>query len=540
MTGSHVAVVGSGPAGVAAAHALLQNGCRVSMFDVGKTIEPDLEPILDGKSDLSTLQIHELIKARRAAVEKNNNGLPPKLPLGSDFVYRELPDARVKVSDPAILVNSLALGGLSNVWGANACAIRSSDMTGWPFEADRLAPYLESVGTFCEISSERDAVDKLYMTPIGTTPHYPLSKQGQRLHEAIRTHDNALQSRKIFAGRAKIAIGKRASTGAKGCISCGLCMHGCPTNAIFNSRNVVRDLQRNSNFDYIPSAYVERYQERERSVALSIRDVSNSPLLGSAPLREVEFERVFIGAGTIHSTALVARSLKWTNHTFSILDSQKWYFPFLSWSRVRGATTEQANTLAQIYLQLEGLASTPTTVHAQLYGYNELVLDSFRGLFGKYTDAFGRNSKWLFERIMIGMVYLHSDVSGRLQLNVSENSTTNGVAARVTGELSAKAEEVVAEFYNRLIENRKYLGGIPVARLAKQGMPGRSQHFGGTLPMRETPSDYETDLWGRPRGSARTHIVDTSVFPSIPGTPTTYPMMANASRIATEALLLNR
>jgi choline dehydrogenase-like flavoprotein len=49
--------------------------------------------------------------------------------------------------------------------------------------------------------------------------------------------------------------------------------------------------------------------------------------------------------------------------------------------------------------------------------------------------------------------------------------------------------------------------------------------------MRENPGEYETDRLGRPGGWERIHVVDSSVFPSIPATTITMSVMANAHRI---------
>jgi choline dehydrogenase-like flavoprotein len=50
--------------------------------------------------------------------------------------------------------------------------------------------------------------------------------------------------------------------------------------------------------------------------------------------------------------------------------------------------------------------------------------------------------------------------------------------------------------------------------------------------MRENPQVLETDVLGRPAGLRRVHLVDASVFPSIPATTITFSAMANAHRIA--------
>jgi choline dehydrogenase-like flavoprotein len=77
---------------------------------------------------------------------------------------------------------------------------------------------------------------------------------------------------------------------------------------------------------------------------------------------------------------------------------------------------------------------------------------------------------------------------------------------------------------------------LPLARLLEIGAAGRGYHIGGSFPMRRAPGRLESDRWGRPYGFERVHAVDASVFPSIPAAPITFTVMANAHRIAAEAL----
>jgi len=53
--------------------------------------------------------------------------------------------------------------------------------------------------------------------------------------------------------------------------------------------------------------------------------------------------------------------------------------------------------------------------------------------------------------------------------------------------------------------------------------------------MRESPIKGECDTLGRPKGLKRTHIVDASIFPTIPAPTITFSVMANAHRIASDA-----
>ena len=55
-------------------------------------------------------------------------------------------------------------------------------------------------------------------------------------------------------------------------------------------------------------------------------------------------------------------------------------------------------------------------------------------------------------------------------------------------------------------------------------------HFGGSMPMTKAPSDeMHTDLLGRPMNWNRIHVVDSSIFPSVPATTVALLAMANAT-----------
>src|SRR5262249_5847548 len=90
----------------------------------------------------------------------------------------------------------------------------------------------------------------------------------------------------------------------------------------------------------------------------------------------------------------------------------------------------------------------------------------------------------------------------------------------------------------KLAVNARHLGGAPVVPAMQFAAPGRSYHSGGTFPMRALPGRLETDVLGQLAGLERVHLIDASVFPSIPATTITLTVMANARRIATQAASL--
>src|SRR5438045_8087836 len=139
-------VVGSGPAGVACAHALLQQGARVTMLDAGLDLESDRKASVAHLRSTSP-QSWDATSLRfiREGVSVEAGGIRLKMEYGSPFPYREaapMPMAR----DGAEGKPSFARGGLSNVWGASVMPFRTEDMAGWPITAQDLRSEERRVG----------------------------------------------------------------------------------------------------------------------------------------------------------------------------------------------------------------------------------------------------------------------------------------------------------------------------------------------------------------------------------------------------------
>jgi choline dehydrogenase-like flavoprotein len=76
----------------------------------------------------------------------------------------------------------------------------------------------------------------------------------------------------------------------------------------------------------------------------------------------------------------------------------------------------------------------------------------------------------------------------------------------------------------------------PLLPLLSVSGAGKSYHFGGSFPHCGGDAGVTgSDRLGRVGGWSRVHLVDASVFPSVPATTFTLTVMANAHRIATEA-----
>jgi choline dehydrogenase-like flavoprotein len=74
------------------------------------------------------------------------------------------------------------------------------------------------------------------------------------------------------------------------------------------------------------------------------------------------------------------------------------------------------------------------------------------------------------------------------------------------------------------------IGCIPLFFFSKNN--SGSYHVGGTLPMSaKVGNSLETDELGRVNAWQHVHIIDSTIFPSLPGTTIGLLAMANAMRI---------
>ena len=90
----------------------------------------------------------------------------------------------------------------------------------------------------------------------------------------------------------------------------------------------------------------------------------------------------------------------------------------------------------------------------------------------------------------------------------------------------------------KLFSMVRSFGWYTLTPFVLDGIRSGGYHVGGTLPMKlNTEKGTDTNLLGSPKGWKRIHIVDSSVFPSLPGTTIGLLAMANAARIATEVEL---
>jgi len=504
-------VIGSGPAGVATATALIARGRQVLMLDGGKGLESDRNAARDR---LAARDPALWSAADRAAWQAPQFATPPGQVrrFGSDFAMEPAGMTFADGADAFFLRSSRAGGGLSNLWGSALLPYRATDMAGWPITADDLAPHYRAVAALLPVAGRSDDLQRLFPIPdmAGRTT-LPPSPQAERLLDRLDRARSALAADGITAGQARQAV-------APGCRLCGQCLHGCPWGLIWSAGAEVEKLRQNPNFTHRPGAIVTSLREDADTVTLHL--ASGETL---AP------DRAFLGAGVLESARILLASGLATS--LDLRDSAHGFLPFLHrWSAPRRPDRGPFHTLPQVFAELDAPDLSPFSLHAQIYTWNEFFEADLVQTYARRLPGSAPFFRALARRLIVAQIFLHSDQSAIARLTLAADGRLK--ATVLPNPATGPTFDAAARAYGRGLARAGLLPLLPARRL---NPPGSAFHAGATLRMARTPGARQSDTLGRPQGMSRLHLIDASSLPAIPATTITLSVMANAHRIGSLA-----
>jgi ferredoxin len=518
-------VIGSGPSGAACTAALLARGHRVHMIDAALRLETERQLAVNELRELSPENWNQdHVRWLLQATGEDEGGVPRKLLFGSDYPYREA-EAHLGISSEAVgLRASLAAGGLSTVWGAAMLPYIELDVADWPISIQELHPHYEACIRLTGLSGSCDGLSEIFPLFTKSPGQVDTSRQASAMLRALRRSQKRLRLSGVYFGRARLAI--KASEGPQhsGCISCGMCLSGCPYGFIYNSEHTIAQFRGHDKFSYQPDVVVTRLRESADEVIIhGYHRVTREPT-------ELRAQRVYLAAGVIPTTSILLRSMDAYDRTLMIRDSQYFLLPAALVSRVAGVRSERLHTLSQIFIEILDPQVSPYSVHLQVYSFNNLIGGAVRRSLGPLAKALELLARELEARVMLFQGYLHSRHSGQIAVTLRGGPGANTVELK--GLTNPETKPVIYKVVRKLMMNAFRLGAMPIPNLLKVAQPGRGFHAGASFPMRKYPSKFESDILGRPTSWTRVHAVDATVLPSIAASTITFTAMANAHRIA--------
>ena len=520
-------VIGSGPAGVACAKALLARGASVLMLDAGIELEPGRAKIVSQFAETKPAAWNpDQVAKLKSGMAADATGVPLKLIFGSDFPYRETAGKIPWRGRGIAFRPSLAFGGLSNVWGAAMLPYRDEDISGWPVKNSELAQHYRAAAAITGLAAQRDDLEEIFPLHCENPGDLQPSRQANLLFGNLKKHREELRGRGWNFGRARLAVRAAGNAQGVGCVHCGFCIYGCPYGCIYNSADTVRELRAEKNFTYQRDVIVTKLRENSEKVFIEgFHRETRAPLA-------FEAGRVYLAAGVIPTAQILLRSQNAYDQPLTLRDSQYFLFPLVLARRTRDVQAEALYTLSQLFIELQNFKISRRSVHLQIYTYSDIIGHAVRKSLGP-LKLFTRQ---LEERMIVVQGYLHSDESSTIEMKLKRDGEKDFL--QLEAKLNPETRRTVKKVLRELLLQTRRLGGLVVPPMLQLAEPGRGYHSGGSVPMRENPRPFESDRLGRPHGWSRIHAVDASVLPSVPATTITFSIMANAHRIGWETAAL--
>jgi ferredoxin len=525
-------IIGSGPAAAAVALALEKEpDWRITVLDLGLELEPGhrvvVERLASKSRDHWAQEDLLIVSAQPAAAAKGE--FPEKRTHGSDYPFRDVgqlsPMAVERGLADALI--SPAYGGFSSVWGAQVLPFPEQAFESWPISRAELTSHYRSVLSAIPFSAAVD--DLAEELPLHGIPRSPLPLSPRAADVACRysRHRRTLKRMGLVLGQSRLAVR------SDDCITCGLCMTGCPYSLIYSAADTFDELRSRGRIDYHGGVVAVDISETASHAKVLAREIGTG--------REVSFDadRLFVGCGAIGTTRLVLESLRRYAQDVVLQESALFTLPFLSIRSSGDPQVQSTHALGQLSALVTLPRSDVSPLHLQMYTYNPAFLDALPEMLRSEFARPLRTSS--LSRLSVALGYLPSVMSPRLRVRLNAPTATYQRAPLVVTRdaTSPDPRPILRALAGRLLSFAPRLDLWPILPRLQLSAPGKSYHWGGSFPHAASgASDFTTDRIGRLATWRRIHLVDAAVMPNLASTSFTLTMMANAHRIATESLSL--
>ena len=538
MSGRHVLVVGSGPSGVHFAQTALQKGYQVTMLDVGHDAPPPV--MVTAGFDALKEQLDDPVEyflgpsydsVVLPGVDKEFYGFPPS----KSYVFQAPPGFGYS-ADGFEPLFSFARGGLAEAWTAGCYPFNAAELLDFPFSYPALAPYYGEVARRIGVTGESDDLARFMPVHSDLLPPVPFDTHSALLLRQYHRNRRVINGRLgAYVGRTRVATLTRDLDDRQACTKLGRCLWGCPVGALYTPSATLRLLQRDAGFRYLSGYEALHFSvaENGRITGLVSRSVS------SGETRTLPVQQLALAAGTLSTATIVLRSIRLATgqqvRLRGLMDNRQVLVPFLTLRMLGKPYDERAYQYHLLGLGLD----TPDPrayVHGQITTLKTALMHPII-----QQLPFNIRSSLLVARAThsaLGVVNVNFHDWRRDESWVEVEKNGDGDPPRLRISYSPPADEP-ARLRKQLARVRRalwHLGCIVPPRMQHVRPMGASVHYAGVIPMTRSGGPWTTDVHCRSREFPNLLLVDGATFPFLPAKNLTFTLMANATRVAAEAL----
>lgn len=509
-----VIIIGAGPAGASAAHALRERGIPVRILDAGTT-RISLPP----PGDLLGLRFGDP-QQWRWQLGSHGEGLAapaqasPKLRVpGFRSIFEGYEEAnRIVPGGDFHLVGALAAGGLSNAWGCGVARFDSDELGALNADRAALNASYDRVGRRMGLSgASQDALsDYLGLDDI-SAPALPLDSLHSRLWQHRQRTGDGLR-----IGRARVAVLGEAREGRQGCDLSGMCLWGCSRRSTWSAAYEIENLKLDPGVHFDAGNRVDALHPDGAGGWWIEAQTASGP-------RRYRADRVLLAAGTLATTRLALGALQ--NRPDELRLQSNPMAAFLLWlPAMLGTPRERAFGLAQLSFVFDPASIGP--IFGNLFSTQGLPVNEFLAHLPLSRRAGLPLLRALMSSCLVGNLFLPGDLSAHRLRLAADGSL------RVTSGRDPRQDAALDEARATLSRSFRRAGAWMLPGSFVASAPGADLHYASTLPISAQPSAHECRLDGELAGLPGVHVIDGAALPKLPAKAHTLTIMANADRIA--------
>jgi choline dehydrogenase-like flavoprotein len=511
-----VIIVGSGPAGVHAALALLEAGRKVLMIDAGYTAhkpsstaanfedvrgaDPEQWKLFLGE-DLSSIPVSGLSGGMGGGMASGNRS----------YVTRDTDAYLPLQAEGAQIIQTLAQGGLAAAWGGACAYFDDRDLLSMKLPGEEMQRAYDEVTSHIGISGPQTRPG--IQPPLRPDLHAEilLQKASERLQILHELDSAVLQPHSAILTQ---DMEGRKATGYQ-----DMDYYCDPGRSLYRPSFTLETLKKNPNFLYVPGLLAETISEDHETAAVSSRTI------GSGLRVTHRAKRVVLAAGAIGTARILLRTLRLEGKRVPFL-SKPHAFIAIAHPRTFGKAgpKERVSVCQLMFMDTIRDALGFESGCAQIYGYRSMLLFRLLGSMPLPAPEAMRLLSALSPSMLIADVrFPIANTMGTLRL---ENQTMH---VEVPQDDERRCRQ-----HASLKRLRLAMQALGLWTLKTMDLPeGTASHYAGTVPVSDNPSlPLSADEQGKVRQMRHVYAADASLFEALPAKPHTLTLMANARRIA--------
>jgi len=507
-----IAVFGTGLSSYGCIKGLLDKGFLPDVYDIGEEEKKNTKKLLKklGKKKIDNWSKNDHKIMENLSSNKKNKFR--KFFLNDDYVYKDYFKDKLNLENNIVYSN--AKGGFSNVWSASAFPLNSIFLNKWDKRATPTredykkiidsVPYFEGKNNFKKFFYSFKKENNIRKT--------------SNISNYIFENLNKINNNNFFSGQTSCFVNFEKKNNHN-CQYCGYCYTGCVYNSIFNSKFEIEKFEKFKKIKFFNNFELNNFYEEKNKVFLSV--------FHNKKIKILTYDKVFIAIGAFKSTKVLANSLNIKNKGIKLNFAPSFIVPGF-FNNKSGIELKQNTLPSNSFL----LKSKSKIIYGHFSEINEIILNFFK--YYKFGNFYKKIINFILKKFFF--IQLQCGFEKNFYYFIYFDKKSDVKFIQKSFDYKKRINAILKILNKQFRKINFYL----LKNLIQVPSLKDNYYLGCSFPMSKKKNKFKTDYNGRPYGFQNVHIVDSSIFQSIPSVGFGFLLMANSYRIVRETFKKNK